>query len=185
MTPNPLIALGPVIETPRLILRPPAEGDFAVRAAQSADEETMQYLGGVMSEATAWRRFAGGVGHWVLHGFGFFTVVEKASAEIVGSVGTQHPLGWPGPEVGWVIGREHWRKGYGKEAATAAMDYAFTTLHWEQAVHVISPDNLGSQALAKSIGSQHLQTLDHLAGFGAVTNQIWGQSADEWAQRTG
>jgi len=167
--------LGPTLETERLILRPPLAEDYPARAAQSADPQTMAYIGGVEDEALVWRRYATGVGHWVLFGFGFFNVLEKASGQVVGAVGTQHPLGWPGREVGWVIGREHWRKGYGKEAASAAITYAFDTLHWDEVIHVIAPENLASQALAKSLGSRHLRTIHELAGFGKTTNQIWGQ----------
>jgi RimJ/RimL family protein N-acetyltransferase len=122
-----------------------------------------------------WRRFAIGVGHWMIHGFGFFTVLEKASGAVIGSVGTQHPLGWPGTEVGWVIGKEYWRKGYGKEAATAAINHAFDTLGWKEVIHFIEPANFPSIALAKSLGSRYLRDITELEGYGEVEAQIWGQ----------
>ncbi|VAV86771.1 hypothetical protein MNBD_ALPHA06-117 [hydrothermal vent metagenome] len=167
---------GTTLETERLILRPPAPEDFAAHLARNQDAITMEHLGGVLDAAISWQKFATSMGHWTLRGFGFFTVIEKASNKNVGSVGPQHPHGWPGQEVGWIIGREFWQNGYGKEAALAAVAHAFDTLGWQDVIHVIAPQNLASQALAKSLGSTHLRTIDHLAGFGKATNQIWGQS---------
>lgn len=167
--------LGPTLETKRLILRPPQAEDFAAYAHLYTDQEVVRYLGGIRDEAQAWRAFASVTGSWVLRGFGFFFLFEKASGQFVGSIGTQFPHGWPGREVGWVIARKHWRKGYGKEAVQAVLTYAFETLESEEVIHIIHPDNLPSQALAASIGSRHLRTIHHLPGFGDVTNQVWGQ----------
>ncbi|PHR57599.1 MAG: GNAT family N-acetyltransferase [Robiginitomaculum sp.] len=177
---RPTLDLGPTIETERLILRPPILADFAERAEMARDEETMALLGGGIVPALAWRSFAAQVGHWALRGYGFFDVLEKTSGAVVGSVGTHFPQDWPGREVGWVIHRACWRKGYGFEAAMAAMAYAFDDLGWDQVIHVISPENIPSQKLAAALGSRHLRTIEKLAGYGEITNQIWGQSRAEW-----
>ncbi len=182
---NPPLELGPTIETERLILRPPISTDFPERAEMAGDDETMALLGGGVEPALAWRSFAAQTGHWVLRGYGFFDVLEKTSGAVVGSVGTHFPHDWPGREVGWVIHRAHWKKGYGVEAAMAAMAYAFDDLGWEQVIHVISPKNIPSQKLAAALGSRHLRTINKLAGYGEITNQIWGQSKEEWVARQG
>ncbi len=175
--------LGPTLETERLILRPPGEEGFEGYAALYADEEAARHIGGLKDRAQAWRAMAGVMGMWLLRDYGFFFVYEKETDDWVGSIGPHNPLGWPGQEVGWAITRAHWRKGYGKEAASAAMDYAFDELGWERIIHVIDPQNKPSEALASALGSTIVSTVDELAGFGPMKLNIWGQSADEWRAR--
>ena len=115
------------IETPRLILRTidPAR-DFEGWARLMADERSVQFIGGkVMDRALAWRNMAAVIGHWQMRGFGFFSVEDKATGEWVGRVGPWYPEGWPAPEIGWSIRRDHWGKGYATEAGRASIEYAF------------------------------------------------------------
>jgi len=177
--------LGPTLETERLIMRPPGEDGFEGYAALYADEEAAKFIGGTKDQAQAWRAMASVIGMWVLRGYGFFFVYEKTTGNWVGSIGTHYPEGWPGREVGWSIARPHWRKGYAREAATAAMDYAFDTLGWDRVIHVIDPQNKPSEALAGALGSQIVGTVDELAGFGPMQLNLWGQSADQWRARKG
>ena len=173
----------PTLETERLIMRPPGTDGFDGYAALYADEDAARYIGGQKNRAQAWRAFAGLLGMWHLRGYGFFFVYEKATGEWVGSIGAHYPEGWPGREVGWATAPAHWGKGFGKEAATAAIDYVFNTLNWDTVIHVIDPQNMPSEKLAQSLGSTIVRTVDELAGFGPMDLNIWGQSADEWHAR--
>src|SRR5262245_58149120 len=56
------VMLGPTLETPRLILRPPTIDDFDAHAAFLADPRATQYLGGVQPRSVAWRTLAALVG---------------------------------------------------------------------------------------------------------------------------
>jgi RimJ/RimL family protein N-acetyltransferase len=51
------MALGPTLETERLILRVPQAQDFDGYAELNADEEAMRFIGGHMPRAAAWRKF--------------------------------------------------------------------------------------------------------------------------------
>ena len=64
------------------------------------------------------------VGHWELRGFGKWALFEQGSGELVGRAGLLQPEGWPGLEVGWLVGREHWGRGYAPEAGRASMEWA-------------------------------------------------------------
>ena len=97
-----------IIETPRLILREvDPEADFEAWADCFSDLEVMAGLGGGpgMSRAQAWRHMATVIGHQSIHGYSFYSVIEKASGDWVGRVGHWNPEGWPEPEVGWTIHR--------------------------------------------------------------------------------
>ena len=172
--------LGPTLETGRLILRPPVREDFAGFCAFTADPAAMKHLGGVQSPAVTWRMMATVAGAWHLDGFHMFSVVEKASGAWIGRIGPIYPWDWPAREVGWGLLSAHWGKGYAREAAVAAMDYAFDVLGWDSVIHTIAPDNEGSQGVARSLGSYNQGPGRLPDPYAAEVVDIWGQTRDEW-----
>lgn len=172
----------PILETERLILRVPTAGDFEPWAAFSADEEAMRHLGGAQSRAVAWRGICTMTGAWTIRGFSMFSVIEKATGRWVGRLGPWEPEGWPGTEVGWGLSREVWGRGYATEGATAAIDWAFDTLGWDEVIHTIEPANVASQAVARRLGSTILRPAHMPAPFGN-TIDAWGQSREAWRAR--
>ncbi len=166
-----------ILETERLILREiDPEKDFEAWARAMADEDTVRYLGvQPMNRAEAWRSMAAVMGHWVIRGFGFFSLESKATGEWIGRVGPWYPEGWPGREVGWTISPDHTRKGYATEAARAALDYAFNTLGWEDVIHVIMEGNEASIGVAEKVGSRLLRTQQGVPGITEEKVLIYGQ----------
>lgn len=167
----------PIIETERLILRDiNLDTDFEGFADMMTDEDTVRYIGGkTMNRAETWRNTAMLIGHKQVRGYGFMSVVEKATGDWVGRVGPWFPEGWPEPEVGWTIHRNHWRKGYAKEAGAACVDYCFNTLGWNRVIHVIAEDNIASIKTAEAIGSKRLYHIDTLPPFTDVNCWAYGQ----------
>ncbi|MBB4152401.1 RimJ/RimL family protein N-acetyltransferase [Sphingomonas jinjuensis] len=176
---------GPVLCTPRLILRPLAAEDWEPWAAFHAEEETMRFLGGVQSRGVAWRSLCGMAGAWTIRGFSMFSVVERTTGTWLGRIGPHQPEGWPGTEVGWGLAREHAGKGYALEAATAAMDYAVDELGWDHVIHTIDPDNVASIALAKRLGSVNEGPTQLPPPLQDFRVDAWGQSAADWRARRG
>ena len=169
------------LETPRLLLRPTQRHDFEEFAAFLGDAESMRYLGSApQPRSIAWRSFLTMAGAWAMQGFAMFSVIEKASGRWVGRVGPWQPEGWPGTEVGWGIVRDRCRLGYATEAATAAIDWAFATLNWSEVVHVIDPNNVASQGVARRLGSRNRGRGQLPAPFADSVIDVWGQSQEEW-----
>ncbi len=171
-----------MLETERLILRPPGPEDFDAFAAFSADDVAMRHMGGTASREIAWRGCAMIIGAWTLCGFSMFSAIEKATGRWVGRLGPWAPEGWPGPEVGWGLAREFWGKGYATEGATAAMDWVFDELGWTEVIHPIVPENTPSQAVARRLGSSVLRR--GALPINAVVVDIWGQTRDQWRRRS-
>jgi RimJ/RimL family protein N-acetyltransferase len=163
------------ILTPRLLLRPLEMQDFEAWAMFMADPEATRFLGGAQPRALAWRGFMTVAGAWHMQGFSMFSVVERATQRWVGRLGPWMPEGWPGTEVGWGIIRDC-------EGATAAIDWAFDELGWNEVIHAIDARNAASQAVARKLGST-------LSGVGllpepiATSVEIWGQSRAAWHAR--
>lgn len=182
--PLPLTSpLGPTLETPRLILRPPVPEDFDGYCAFHADAATMAHLGGVQTAPVVWRTMRSVAGAWVLDGFHMFSVLEKDSGDWIGRIGPLYPHGWPAREVGWGLLSSAWGKGYAREAASACLDYVFDVLDWEDVIHTIAPDNAGSIGVAKSLGSYNRGPGRLPDPFSEVVVDIWGQTRAEWQTR--
>jgi RimJ/RimL family protein N-acetyltransferase len=142
------------LETQRLRLRAFRNEDLDAYAAICADPQVMRYLGtGVtLDRSETWRAMAGILGHWQLLGYGMFAVEIRATGELIGRAGYLDPPGWPGFELGWVLGQPWWGKGYAVEAAIRCRDHAFEVLGRDRLISLIRPDNHRSIRVAEKIG---------------------------------
>jgi RimJ/RimL family protein N-acetyltransferase len=144
----------PELETERLRLRGFSEADLDAWAAICADPEVMRWIGepAGMSRERAWRDMAYMLGHWELRGFGQWAIVERDRGALVGRTGLIRPEGWPGVEVGWVIARERWGRGYAPEAAAAAVDWGRAAFGLDHVISLIEDHNGASQRVAAKLG---------------------------------
>jgi RimJ/RimL family protein N-acetyltransferase len=181
MTALPQSSLGPTLETPRLILRPPMAEDFEPWAAFMAHEST-RFIGGPQHPAVAWRGMASVIGAWTMEGFSMFSVIEKATSRWIGRLGPWRPHDWPGTEVGWGIIPESQGQGYAAEGARAAIDWVFDSLGWSEVIHCIDAENHASIALAERLGSQRLRSVI-LPPPLEWPVEIYGQSRAQWQAR--
>jgi len=173
----------PCIETGRLLLRVPQDSDFEGYAELFGDEESVRYIGGVLDRGAAWRRFLQMPGAWSIQGFGMFSIVEKSSGAWIGQAGPWFPRGHNGTEVGWILLRSAWGRGYATEAARAAIDWTFKHLDWHEVIHNIMPGNAASIALAERLGSRPRGPGQLAPPFHNVDIGVWGQTRAEWIAR--
>lgn len=150
----------PSLTTDRLILRAPSNADFEPMAEFYATEHS-RFVGGPMTPELAWRSLAQEAGHWLLLGFGRWSVVEQASGKWVGTVGLWHPEGFPENELGWDLAEHATGKGYATEAARAARTYAYDTLGWTTLISLVHVDNAASEAVARRLGAEQDGLFEH------------------------
>lgn len=179
------MAAGPVIETERLILRPPRAEDLEGFCALMADEETARFIGGVQPREAVWRTLCVMAGAWTIRGFSMFSVVEKASGQWIGRLGPWQPEGWPGTEVGWGFLKSAQGRGYAIEGASAAMDYAVDILGWDEIIHCIDPENAASIKVAERLGSRKLREAVAPPPIPHTVWDVYGQTAEDWRARRG
>jgi RimJ/RimL family protein N-acetyltransferase len=144
------------LETERLILRMFREADFEAHALICSEPEVMRFLGEgrPLDRFEAWRSMAMILGHWQLRGYGPWAVEERSSGKYIGRIGFFYPEGWPGFELGWVLGREYWGQGYASEGARRALDYAFAEMGRDHVISLIHPDNSPSIKVAERLGEK-------------------------------
>ena len=132
------------------------QDDLDAYAAISADPEVMRYLGDgkVLARPDAWRQIAMILGHWQLRGYGLLAIEEKATGALVGRAGFFEPEGWPGFELGWMLRRASWGKGYATEAARRLLRHAFTEMKRERVISLIREANAPSIRVAERLGER-------------------------------
>jgi len=113
----------------------------------------MEAVGGNGTEGQAWRGFIAGIGHWNWHGYGFFTVTERATGFVTGRVGIINHVDWPAPELAWHMFDGFEGRSYAFEAACAVRDWAGRTLGLAPLSSLIAPANTRSLALATRLGA--------------------------------
>jgi RimJ/RimL family protein N-acetyltransferase len=144
----------PELRTERLVMRGFREEDLDALAEISADSEVTEWVGdpdGLSREET-WRRMAYFIGHWELRGFGQWALFDQHSGELVGRAGLLRPEGWPGLEVGWLVARAHWGRGFAPEAGRASLDWARDALGADHVISLIEPHNERSARVAEKLG---------------------------------
>jgi len=153
----------PTLHTERLTLRGPEVADFEELALFFEDAPRAHGFGGALPRHEAWRWFASMIGHWHLHGYGYWTVFLKDDDRPQGIVGLWNPEGWPEPELGWVMYAHAEGKGLAYEAAMAVRDYAYETLGWTTLTSNILPGNTRSEALAERMGAVFEKTYENIS----------------------
>ncbi|MBH9578306.1 GNAT family N-acetyltransferase [Inhella proteolytica] len=154
------------LDTPRLRLRPFTGADLDAFAAMSADAEVMRFIGdgSVIDRAMSWRALAGMLGHWALRGYGQWAIERKSDGLLLGRTGFIDPEGWPGFELGWLLGHAHWGQGYAFEATQAALREAPALQQGRPLISLIRPANEPSIRLAERLGARRTGELELLGG---------------------
>jgi RimJ/RimL family protein N-acetyltransferase len=144
------------LESDRLTLRMLRDSDLDAYAEMCADPEVMLYIGDgqPLARPMAWRNLAMMVGHWSLRGYGLLAAEERASGIFVGRIGFWNPDGWPGFELGWMLRRSFWGRGYATEGARLALQFAFTHLDQPHVISLIHPENASSIRVAQRLGER-------------------------------
>ncbi|WP_298213702.1 8-oxo-dGTP diphosphatase MutT [Acidocella sp.] len=156
-SPPPALALppGPVLRGPRLTLRPPHGGEVAAfhrlindwdicRRVPDAPFPYPEAQAAKWIEAAASDRAAGRAEQ--------FAIVETATGALVGCIGLKLDKTRHAAELGYWIGRAHWRRGFALEAARRLTDWAFASLSLTQLTAVVAADNDGSLAVLRQLG---------------------------------
>lgn len=142
----------PRLVSKRLLLVSPADPEFDANAAFLAPGAP-RFVDAAQDRDSLWWSIATIIGHWHLHGYGLFAVVERNTGNTVGLVGPWFPKGWPEPELSWHLMEGGEGKGYASEAAQCVLDWLFSEAGWDSIVSYVPEENEASIALARRVGA--------------------------------
>jgi RimJ/RimL family protein N-acetyltransferase len=147
----------PDLRTERLLMRAPRFEDYERFVEMLRDPAVGKGLGKPdgLTPHEAWLDLSALTAHWVLRGFGHWVLEELDGGAVVGRAGLYHPPDWPGVEVGWMVAREHWGKGYAGEAGRAACEWAQDAVGTRHILSLIHPGNAQSIRVAEKLGLSH------------------------------
>lgn len=156
-----MVLAGVIVETPRLLIREWRPSDIGAAEAIYQDPETMQYMGaGAPYEPAV---VAAAIGVAITkhreRGYAMWALEERATGALVGHCGLQ-PLG-DEVEIGVLIERSRWGRGYATEAEQAVLGVGFTTLGLSKIVALVQPANVASVVLLRHLGFEIEAEIEH------------------------
>jgi RimJ/RimL family protein N-acetyltransferase len=91
---------------------------------------------------------------WENWGFGWWSLFDKQSGELIGAAGVQYlGLDPANPhEIGWRLRRDKWGQGFAGEAARRIAAFAFDELGAPVLCAIRHPDNLDSCRVMQKLG---------------------------------
>lgn len=151
----------PILETERLQLREMEHSDMEALSTILQDEEVMYAYEGAFDddEVEAW--MARQLRRYEEFGFGLWGLFLKESGEMIGQCGiTMQEYGTtPVPEIGYLLARAYWHRGYATEAAAACREYGSGVLHFDRLYSIIRDTNTASQRVALRNGMHPIDTI--------------------------
>jgi RimJ/RimL family protein N-acetyltransferase len=148
------------VETERLLLRVPELADAEALMGILWDPEVVEQRQVTLREPPggldlALKNINSMLRQWERCGYGQWSVVEKATGQLIGCVGFYHPeRPWPGVDLGWAVHRSRWGRGYATEAATVALGWVWRSTQIDRIVSLIAPDDRRSIRIATKIGER-------------------------------
>lgn len=145
-----------MIETDRLTLRAWREEDAPAMAELGRDARVMTFLGPLTGPAEAQQLVAGQQLNQSVFGHCFWAMERRGDRRLLGYCGLN-----PGPkdtpvaddiEIGWKLTYDAWGQGFAREAATAALAWAWANTARERVMAMTVPANRRSWGLMERLG---------------------------------
>jgi ribosomal-protein-alanine N-acetyltransferase len=173
--------------TERLALRRFDDGDFEWLLALYQDAEVTRYLGGPQERTAIERMFRSRVlDYYDEHpGLGMWVTIERASGRRAGFHLLNNIQGESDIQVGFVLERWAWGRGFATEMARAVLAYGFTELALPIIAGITSVRNVGSLQVLSKIGLQRRgeRSFAHPA-YAAEGPLAWfDRTRDDWLLR--
>ena len=151
----------PSIQTPHMTLCPLRSEDAIVLHRIYQSEGVLRYFPNPAPPALekVQRFIAGQQAHWEKYGYGNWGIMPAGEKEIIGWAGLQYLPELNETEVGFLLDRPFWGKGYATEAALASLKYGFGNFSLDHIIALVHPDNLASRRVIEKSGMVYVETL--------------------------
>ncbi|MDE6129372.1 MAG: GNAT family N-acetyltransferase [Lachnospiraceae bacterium] len=143
-----------ILETERCILRETTEADVDAFYRIYAEPSVTAFMENLFSDREEELRYTADYREkvYALYGFGIWTIILKATGEVIGRAGLDMRRGFTEPELGFVIGVPWQRQGLAKEVCSAILRYGEEELGFTKVQALTEQENTASLALLKKLG---------------------------------
>ena len=153
-----------LINSERLFVRTPRPEDFdPLYQAVLSDAEVMRlaFQGQLSDRDRAIEIFSSVLDHDAT-GRKPGILIERSTNDLIGFAGPLlcSVLGAPDYEIGFVLARRSWGRGYASEIGRAQIEYGFTTLKLDRVLAQVSPENAASVRVLERLGMQLCTTIE-------------------------
>jgi ribosomal-protein-alanine N-acetyltransferase len=151
----------PVLETEHLFLKGFEEGNLDHLAEITSDPEVVKYFPGVKpwpKEKTE-RELRKILNHWIQWGFGMWALVSKEDCKLIGWCGFEFLKELLETEIGFLIDKAYWNKGYATEAVSLSLEYAFNKFGLKKVIALSFPENTASRRVIEKSGMNYQKTI--------------------------
>lgn len=151
----------PEIRTSRLTLRPlQLEDAGALHRIYQTDGVLRYFPVSTPPSLEKLQRFIHGQqAHWEAHGYGNWGILPDGEREIIGWAGLQYLPELGETEVGFLLDRPFWGKGFATEAAQACLRFGFDNFNLDHIIALVHPDNLASRRVIEKCGMAYVEAL--------------------------
>ena len=178
----------PVLDTPRLRLRPPVAGDAAALFPIFNDPATMLYWSRPpMTDVAEARELVADIERHAAAGTLYEWGLARREDDLVIGTATLFRIDREHrrAELGYILRRDHWGRGLANEALTAILHHAFETLGLHRLEADIDPRNTASIRSIERLGFKregHLRERYFVAGD-IQDSLMYGLLEQEWRSR--
>lgn len=169
------------METKHLIVKPTSLDNFENVYSLYSDPEIMRYVGrGVKTAQETRESIEKMIQHQEKHGFSSGDIYEKETGLFVGRGGLIYLElndNQPEIEVGYILLKKFWQKGYATELAKAFLEWGFKHLSVKKLVAVIHPENEASRRVLEKAGMYYVGRT-HCWGIEVAKYEIYSSVID-------
>ena len=157
-----------ILSSPRLHLRPLQESDVDLVLELFTDPEVMEYAGGLVRSEKIQTEMASSIRRGADGSIGVWCICKAQTKEPIGTIAllplpveledTDWKLVRMGEmpegdiEIGYFLRKCEWRQGYGSEAVSCLLEFAFSLSGYKEIVAVIDPRNTASRRVLERVG---------------------------------
>ena len=154
------------LETERLILRAISSDDFIAIHSWASNHENTRYMAWGPNTEEQTLEFISSV-----RPERDFAVVLKESNQIIGSCGIYPNKDNDTAEMGWILHKDHWKRGYGTELCRELIRYGFEDIKLRRIYAPCAAVNYGSYRIMERNGMRR-EAL-HVKAFWARVDKEW------------
>lgn len=165
-----------LLETKRLIVKSSSLDNLENVYALYSDPEVMHYVGhGIKTREETREALEAMIQHEKKHGFSSGDVYEKETGLFVGRAGLIYLAmndRQPDIEIGCILHKQFWNKGYATELAEAFLEWGFKHLPISKLVATVAFENTQSRHVLEKIGMNYVCNIRYVSNVHCFDDEV-------------